>query len=316
MVALGQASKAETYEDKFEYELKSGAAIITKYIGSDVQVAIPETIAGATRILIEAGTFASQTLSKVIILNNVKKIEKGAFVEGTKAVIYGKQDSVAEEYAKENNIEFRVYGDINGDNNVTATDSLKVKRHIVELSGQMLNEGEQISADVNCDEKVTTTDLLVLKKVIVGLDETEGQEETEDVEEPEEPENEETSQENVTVTYVTEPSLYPELLPEDVSWKKELNNIRKKLQGNKFHLTKDISKKEYTVPKGTIITITNEKPVADRYYLVPVREDDPCGNFYLIKFYGEWITDKVPEIVDKTVNGEEHIVKARMGDKS
>ena len=186
IMMLGHTVMAAIYEDRFEYELQSGIAVITKYIGNSAQALIPEKIAGTSRISIRAGTFTEQALSKVVILNNVKTIEEGTFAEGTKTVIYGKHDSTAERYAKENNIEFRVYGDINGDGNVSATDTLKVKRHIVELSGYILNEDEQMRADINCDGKVTTTDLLTLKKVIVGLDEPEQSVNPEEPEEPEE----------------------------------------------------------------------------------------------------------------------------------
>ena len=191
LIMLKQSVKSATYENIFEYELNSGVAIITKYIGDGSQVAVPAEIAGTTRIKIAKDVFESSSLKKIVILKNVTKIEQGAFSKNTKAVIYGKQDSGAEKYAKENSIEFRVYCDINGDNNVTATDSLKTKRHIVELSGQMLNEDEQIRADINCDEKVTTTDLLIIKKVIVGLDELD-EEETVEQEEQEEEDGHET----------------------------------------------------------------------------------------------------------------------------
>ena len=166
IIALAHISNAATYENIFEYELKSGKAIITKYIGINNQVAIPEVMAGATRIAIKEGAFLTDKLTKIVMLNNVRSIENGAFDKNTKVIIYGKEDSFAQKYAKENSITFRIYGDINGDDSVTATDTLKVKRHIVEADGQLLNEDEQNRADLNCDGKATATDILQLMKIV------------------------------------------------------------------------------------------------------------------------------------------------------
>ena len=49
LISMVQVSKAVTYEGKFEDELSSGEIAITKYIGSDNQVAIPEKVLGIFR---------------------------------------------------------------------------------------------------------------------------------------------------------------------------------------------------------------------------------------------------------------------------
>ena len=302
LLAIAQTSKATVYENKFEYDLKSGVAVITKYIENQESVAIPDEIAGTTRIYIEEGTFTNANLKKVVILKNVKKIAKDAFAEGVKAIIYGKEESVAQKYSKENNFEFRIYGDINGDGKVTATDLLKIKKHIVEVSGELINENEQDRADVNCDEKTTTTDLLIVKKVIVGLDETEEpddniedieEEEAEEIEEPEKPE------EYVKITYITDAKKYPEFSPEDEQWKKDINTIIKKIKRSWGHLHKDISAKEYTVLKGSKVTITNERPAFITNEQPPANIE--CGDtwsYYRVHFLNSWIADKFPEIVN------------------
>ena len=253
MIALGRETKAETYEDKFEYELKSGIAIITKYIGNKEAVAIPNEIAGTTKIHIEEGALKNDFLKKVVVLGNVKKIEKDAF--GTKTIMYGKEDTIAEKYAKENSIEFRVYGDINGDGNVSATDTLKAKRHIVELSEQMLNKDEEERADLNCDGEVTATDMLSIKKVIVGLDESDEPEAPEEAEEDDdEHEDSEVPEGYVTLTYVTDPRQYPDI------GNGFMKQIKKRTISADGYLSKDISQKVYIVPKDSEVNIINEAP--------------------------------------------------------
>jgi len=59
-------------------------------------------------------------------------------------------------------------GDINGDNKVTATDLLKIKRHIVRI--EEISSEKIMYADMNKDAKVTATDLLIVKRKIVGLE--------------------------------------------------------------------------------------------------------------------------------------------------
>ena len=348
ILAMIQTSKTATYEDLFEYELKSGTAVISKYIGTKEAIAIPDIIAGAMRISVQTGAFKDSTLKKIVMLNNVKNIEKGAFTENSKTVIYGKDGSVAQRYAQENNMEFRIYCDINGDEKITATDLLQIKKHIVEINDQMLNEDEQIRADINCDEKVTTTDLLTIKKVIVGIDETG---ETEEPEEPEVPEEHEGPSEEiatptpteepeqyVTLTYVTNPSEYPSYTEKE-PWVERLNKVKADAIGYQGRLRKDISTKEVKVLKGDTVTITSEEPlsvsgrapIVVRHQVAQADPNWPCHNdvFMTItttfdfKFRGSWIANKNIDIID-TSNGSgkvnddlnKHKLLPRMENKS
>lgn len=202
-VFLSQIVQAVAYEGKFEYEIKSGTVVITNYIGNSDRLAIPYKIGEVKYAKIVSEAFAGSGLKKIVILNNVKKIEKNAFDRDV--TIYGKIDSEAQRYANENNILFKIYCDINGDGKVTATDILKLKKHIAEIDGQMLNEDEQERGDINCDGDITPTDLLIEKKVIVELDETEENDEDVEPEIPYTPlEPEEPDEINVPITDFTQ----------------------------------------------------------------------------------------------------------------
>lgn len=61
-----------------------------------------------------------------------------------------------------------VRGDISGDGNVTTTDLLKAKRHVIGI--ETLDEMRKKAGDVNLDGKVTTTDILQIKRNIIGIE--------------------------------------------------------------------------------------------------------------------------------------------------
>ncbi len=58
-----------------------------------------------------------------------------------------------------------IKGDVNGDNDVTTTDLMKVKKHIVEI--EQLEDKSFKRADINKDSKITSTDLIQIKLIIV-----------------------------------------------------------------------------------------------------------------------------------------------------
>lgn len=58
-----------------------------------------------------------------------------------------------------------VTGDINGDGEVTITDLLKVKAHIL---GEALPQPEMVAGDVNYDDQVTISDFLGIKSCLLG----------------------------------------------------------------------------------------------------------------------------------------------------
>ena len=82
---------------------------------------------------------------------------------GKNTVMYGKEGSTAEKYAKEHNIPFNPIeqydiklGDVNKDGKITLADYTKILAHVKKT--KLLTEEEQRRADVNQDGKVTLAD--------------------------------------------------------------------------------------------------------------------------------------------------------------
>lgn len=59
-----------------------------------------------------------------------------------------------------------IYGDVNGDGSVKATDYVKIKNHI--MGTNTLNGAYKLSADINHDSKVLATDYVFVKNSIMG----------------------------------------------------------------------------------------------------------------------------------------------------
>lgn len=70
--------------------------------------------------------------------------------------------------------EDKVYGDVNGDWQVTSTDYLLIKKI---FGGQQATAKVKDRADINCDGKITSTDYLTLKRIFSGQPVTEYQKE-------------------------------------------------------------------------------------------------------------------------------------------
>ena len=67
--------------ESFSYEKTAEGVRITKYIGEDEIVVVPESIEGVAVIAIGSGAFSGSSLRAVYIPDSVKVIESGAFVE-------------------------------------------------------------------------------------------------------------------------------------------------------------------------------------------------------------------------------------------
>ena len=59
-----------------------------------------------------------------------------------------------------------IYGDVNGDGKIYATDYVKIKNHIMDIS--KLNGVPMIAADVNRDGNIYATDYVKVKMHIMG----------------------------------------------------------------------------------------------------------------------------------------------------
>ena len=60
-----------------------------------------------------------------------------------------------------------IYGDVNGDGKIAATDYVAIKNHIMDI--KKLNEFEKMCADVNRDGKVAATDYVAIKNHIMDV---------------------------------------------------------------------------------------------------------------------------------------------------
>ena len=58
-------------------------------------------------------------------------------------------------------------GDVNLDDNITTTDAIVLKKHIIEI--ELLNGDALVNADLDSNGLVESTDLLQLKIIIIGI---------------------------------------------------------------------------------------------------------------------------------------------------
>ncbi|MDR0984161.1 MAG: dockerin type I domain-containing protein, partial [Ruminococcus sp.] len=114
------------------------------------------------------------SLTSVTIPGSVTEIRNAAFYEcGDELTIYGYTNSVAESFARENNISFEslgdaqnpiLLGDVDLDGDVDYDDYLMLDdwiHVIIEFSDEQL-----VAADVDLDDQVTLTDLIALEKIV------------------------------------------------------------------------------------------------------------------------------------------------------
>ena len=71
-------------------------------------------------------------------------------------------------FLNENLLNVLIYGDSNGDGNISAVDYVTVKNHI--MSSIVLSNNYLKAADVNNDGKVTAVDYVNIKNYIMGTD--------------------------------------------------------------------------------------------------------------------------------------------------
>ena len=60
-----------------------------------------------------------------------------------------------------------IYGDVNGDGKIAATDYVAIKNHIMDI--KKLSDFELLCADVNHDKKVAATDYVAIKNHIMDI---------------------------------------------------------------------------------------------------------------------------------------------------
>lgn len=126
---------------------------------------------GAECIIAENAFRGCSDLERITLPKNVVSIGKDAFLGCPDAVIFGHDGTVAEDYAKVNDITFvsldkpsEIIGDINGDYYVDALDLDMLHDHIV---GLISMSDDQISrSDTNADGIVDIKDYIMLYKMV------------------------------------------------------------------------------------------------------------------------------------------------------
>lgn len=117
---------------------------------------------------INIGTTASTLISKlksmsndaeIIITSNSKQISNNEIL-GTGNIVKITNNNKTE------TLKIVVYGDVNGDGNVTVVDLLKVQKHI--LNTENLSDSYKEAADANKDHNITVVDLLAVQKQVLG----------------------------------------------------------------------------------------------------------------------------------------------------
>ena len=68
---------------------------------------------------------------------------------------------------EEKNYTILIYGDVNGDGKITASDYMTIKNHIMDI--KKLSDQEKLYADANKDGKVTASDYMTIKNHIMDI---------------------------------------------------------------------------------------------------------------------------------------------------
>lgn len=66
-------------EGNYQYEIVDDHAVITKYVGNEAEVVIPDTLGGYPVTEIGVGAFNEKPIRIIQLPNTLEKIEKGAF---------------------------------------------------------------------------------------------------------------------------------------------------------------------------------------------------------------------------------------------
>ena len=138
---------------------------LTKYNGSSEDVVIPSQV---TKIA--EGVFAGKNVKTVTIGEQVTEIGANNFEDIDGIVIIGIEGSYAQTYAEDNGLEFQaaspiVYGDVNGDGNVTVNDALLALQAAV---GKITFTEDRVRAgDVDGSGSIAVSDaLLILQRAV------------------------------------------------------------------------------------------------------------------------------------------------------
>lgn len=115
--------------------------------------------------LTKAGTWEDTTLTPTKVEIEATDVTKGSAAEPTTKPVPSTQPTTAQPATEPSGN--AVYGDVNGDGDITVVDATLVQKHVVQL--ETLSADKQILADVNGDNTISVVDAILIQKYIVQL---------------------------------------------------------------------------------------------------------------------------------------------------
>lgn len=115
--------------------------------------------------LTKAGTWEDTTLTPTKVEIEATDVTKGSAAEPTTKPVPSTQPTTAQPATEPSGN--AVYGDLNGDGDITIVDATLVQKHVAQL--ETLSADKQILADVNGDNTISVVDATLIQKYIVQL---------------------------------------------------------------------------------------------------------------------------------------------------
>ena len=116
--------------------------------------------------LTKAGTWEDTTLTPTKVEIEATDVTKGSATEPTTKPVPSTQPTTAQPATEPSGN--AVYGDVNGDGDITVVDATLVQKHVVQL--ETLSADKQILADVNGDNTISVVDATLIQKYVVRLE--------------------------------------------------------------------------------------------------------------------------------------------------
>lgn len=153
--------------------------------------------------LTKAGTWEDTTLTPTKVEIEATDVTKGSAAEPTTKPVPPTQPTTAQPATEPSGN--AVYGEVNGDGDITVVDATLVQKHVVQL--ETLSADKQILADVNGDNTISVVDATLIQKYIVQLKDWGRTGDVYQAEQPTTPEP--TSAEPTTVKPTAQPTTKP-----------------------------------------------------------------------------------------------------------
>lgn len=153
--------------------------------------------------LTKAGTWEDTTLTPTKVEIEATDVTKGSAAEPTTKPVPSTQPTTAQPATEPSGN--AVYGEVNGDGDITIVDATLVQKHVAQL--ETLSADKQILADVNGDNTISVVDATLIQKYIVNLKDWGRTGDVYQAEQPTTPEP--TSAEPTTVKPTAQPTTKP-----------------------------------------------------------------------------------------------------------